>query len=546
MEIRPNYKNKNLNEHISNYNERIIYALIKQINLEGICFFSLRSSTPHGNPRHDGKANRESDFVFITQYGILILEVKGGQVKQNNGFWFVDGDLRNEAPHEQAIKNMYHFWKFISDNQDTKHLRVRGQEMWCLAFPSMDRTSINHLVGSSTECPSSQIASKEDVATFEKFEKYIRGMINYQKKPDKQPWTLDEIRKVQDLLRPHCSPRIFQLRDDLDRHTEHLVTCTTEQYKVLDYVEDWPRVIVEGCAGSGKTFLAMELLRRNPESSLLILHSQDAVDYFRRQINDKHLKEMIISIDDIRSKKVSGSKSLLIIDEGQLFTNTNDINSIFSYLKGGVKQGEWYWFCDPNYQTLASIDPFEKDIYGQLIELTQSRPIKLKENVRNTKPIIEDIESSLGIEMGQENRKFNGTGESVYYTTKDGFELASQIKDYVHHRLDKGATIGEFIFLHGSTGDFKDVIEQVANLLKVPYRNWSPNLDLSEEFINISSIKLFRGLESRYVVVYGLEEDTKTCLTSLYLGLTRATYGAFIQQNKSINSHFKSRLDLNI
>jgi hypothetical protein len=466
--------------------------------------------------------------------------VKGGQIKQNNGFWYVDGNQRKEAPHEQAIGNMYHFWKLIGENQDTRNLCMRGKEMWCLAFPSMDRASINRSIGGSRECPSNQIASKEDVASSEKFEKYIRGMINYQKKSDKQPWTLDEIGKVRDVLRPYCSPKILSLRNDLDKHNEDLVTCTTEQYKVLDIVEDWPRVIIEGCAGSGKTFLAIELLRRNIESSLLILHSQNAVDYFRRRIGDNKVKEMIVSIEDIRSKRISGSKSLLILDEGQLFTNKSDLESIFSNLKGGIEQGRWYWFCDPNYQTLHSIDPFDKTIYTRLVGYTQSRPIRLKENVRNTKPIIKDIDL-LGIDMGHENRKFNGAGEDVFYTTRKGEELASEIKAYVQNRLNKGAIIGEFVFLHGSNDDCKNVIERVASLLKIQYRYWSPSLDPSEEYINVTSISSFRGLESKYVVIYGIEEENKTFLTNLYLGLTRATYGAFVQQNESIRGYLKSR-----
>jgi hypothetical protein len=91
---------------------------------------------------------------------------------------------------------------------------------------------------------------------------------------------------------PSLSPRLSQglclLRKNID-------TATTEQFKVLEFLREHRRVSISGCAGSGKTLLAMEKATRLDRAGLHVMflchnpflaeYVQDALVYTKVEVN---------------------------------------------------------------------------------------------------------------------------------------------------------------------------------------------------------------------------------------------------------------------
>ncbi len=87
--------------------ERKVFNYLKETPLEeGYAFHSL------GLPVHEKKSYSEADFIVVTRYGVLCLEIKGGQVDCNNGVWeFIDRNgnksFKNEGPFDQAAGALF-------------------------------------------------------------------------------------------------------------------------------------------------------------------------------------------------------------------------------------------------------------------------------------------------------------------------------------------------------------------------------------------------------------------------------------------------------
>ena len=73
--------------------------------------------------------------------------------------------------------------------------------------------------------------------------------------------TSQEMSRLEKLLRGdfHFVPSI---KDHVDRIEQELCALTREQYSILESLEDNPRTLVSGMAGTGKTLLGMEQARR--------------------------------------------------------------------------------------------------------------------------------------------------------------------------------------------------------------------------------------------------------------------------------------------
>ena len=103
--------------------ERKIYECLKNnLNNEIIVFHGVRLSS---------KKDQEIDFVIVNpKYGIIILEVKGGQINydgKKNQWTSKDkkGEFHEIDPINQSIKNHYEFRKRLQKAEITKKYTYR-------------------------------------------------------------------------------------------------------------------------------------------------------------------------------------------------------------------------------------------------------------------------------------------------------------------------------------------------------------------------------------------------------------------------------------
>lgn len=93
-----------------------------------------------GLARHDVKRRGEIDFVILCNKGIIVLEVKGGRVRRENGIWTTQNKYGNyirlhESPYEQASTTMFALEKNIRKKFGSNH--PLGKLIFCygIIFP---------------------------------------------------------------------------------------------------------------------------------------------------------------------------------------------------------------------------------------------------------------------------------------------------------------------------------------------------------------------------------------------------------------------------
>jgi len=361
--------------------------------------------------------NYENDFVIVhPQYGILVLEVKGGWIS------FVDGVIRQKNSKTGEVNILYGNkdpYKQATNAINDVYLPIFQERLGskkpflCVAvcFPGLSRNAI----ASSSFSLNYTTLEKFNALLFDDDIKKdpterIKSIYHFAGSPSTTPMAPDDFRKVLDVLAGAMdfiglSPEIT---GEIDRHFERL---TREQEFLIDYIQEQKTATIQGAAGTGKTILANLAAERLADSGHKVLyvcfnrflkedlierHPDSSVDY--KDITTL-ASEVKTAIDDITTPE--GRMSALynknpedypyqdvIIDEAQDLSDGE-----VEFLKEVVAKhrGVCYIFFDRN-QILYPIDSI-KWIASSECRLVLSR------NCRNPQLIGQSSKSVLNQEV---------------------------------------------------------------------------------------------------------------------------------------------------
>src|SRR5258708_7595473 len=363
-------------------------------------------------------ADRECDFVIAhPQYGIFVLEVKGGRIEIDGatGDWYsVD---RNDQKHPiknpaaQAKTAAYGLRNFLNDNAKTRHYNFGA--WYAVALPD-----IQHNTSLGSQISREILLDKDDLQP-SNLQKAILNIFKHYGKVSTPPGVvgIDVLTKV---LAPS-----FYLRSTLARDFEDEIAqikeLTEEQYDLLnDLLGNHNRYVITGCAGSGKTMIAITKAIRLAQSGQSVLytcynanlakHLQDTTPEYgslKGKLRIAHFHQLCREIaeeagDPIKPydqpMKNAGTRSqdyydaivpkrlddainkaairfdTILVDEGQDFHDTY-WKPLMRLLRDRERSA-FYIFCDDN-QRISSDDA---------LPFTEPR-FHIKKNCRNTKPI---------------------------------------------------------------------------------------------------------------------------------------------------------------
>jgi hypothetical protein len=237
---------------------------------ERTLFERLRDTTPdqlvayHGvawqTPGKGGRPEQgESDFVLAhPDFGVLTLEVKGGSIQfdATTGRWSSTGsagDQQIKDPVAQARRASHLLQRTLA-----RAKRSGGEAIsfgHAVAFPDC-RVARKTL---KTDLPRELVLDHGDLAHLDK---RLGEVFRYWFDRDsKQPLGVTGLELVDSVLARSFdlpAPLVFELRDEEQR----LLRLTEQQFTVLDILSRNQRAAIAGCAGSGKTILAVEKARR--------------------------------------------------------------------------------------------------------------------------------------------------------------------------------------------------------------------------------------------------------------------------------------------
>lgn len=387
----------------------------------------------------------EIDFVILSQnLGILVLEVKGGQIRYDgmSGQWTQNGKPLGRDPFQQARDNKYAIKTFLETRIKSPLSITLGHSV---CFPdvyseveNLPADAIPEIVLSGSMLP------------------YIKEFIESVLIRFAQNGLADQrhtqFRDVRAALIP-----VFEyankLADRVGQADMTVLTLTEQQCSVLEFLDDRKRVLIRGCAGSGKTVLALkkaeqlaslgnkvlllcynnilaaklaEPLSKNDNQIVVCSFHEYCLSVLEaegQQLDPTHKDHLFwqrdlpqLLLDQL--EKTPRKFDAIIVDEGQDFTDEYWL-CIEELL---VRDGYFYIFYDP-----------DQNVFNTNVTLPISdTPFALTQNCRNTKKIVALAKGFCSGKMIPHNRLPEGDPvQNISYSTRN--ECVAAIAHILHH-----------------------------------------------------------------------------------------------------------------
>jgi hypothetical protein len=472
--------------------------------------------------RHAYKRFGEIDFLICGRFGIYVLEVKGGRIACKNGIWsyinrYGESNQSVEGPFKQAESALHGLRSNLSANLPPSLLSL-FHVGYAVIFPDC----IWHTPGA--EWDRHILADARDLNNIEG---WLEKMFRYWREKDFSPRQPDAaaVETIKSYLRPEFETAV-PLHVQTARVDEQIAVLTEDQMNMLDVVDANPRVLCSGGAGTGKTFLAMELAKRWTADGLkvaLVCRSPWLKRFLESKFEIPGLTVTLGSGISTAAYRAGVDKfDALIVDEGQDLLVWSSLEKLDNHLIGGLESGRWCFFYDVNNQA-GMFGPVDKDAM-QFLESSQPARVPLRMNCRNTRIIIEKVKTLLGADMGTRGV---GEGPDIRQKIVDSEETSAQaIEEEIKYFIERGGlSQGELTILsprtfgQSSAAIIKDkMLQQLVVLDEYAFRSFPPGK------ISFSEIPNFKGLENEAIIVVDLPlpRGSKQAFPHHYVAMSRA------------------------
>jgi DNA replication protein DnaC len=456
--------------------------------------------------------DREADFLIIhPDRGILILEAKGGQIAYDrlNMAWYQNQHKMKKSPFEQAREIKYKFLDFLSKHDEFKNKDFCiGQ---CVAFPDMDEV-VNNL---PSEAPQEILLLRPKL---ENISGWISSVFDYYKAAGNCT-KLGQQRtdSIINLISPSTEFRKY-IANDIGENNQEIIQLTEQQFDILTNLCFHSQCIFLGCAGSGKTQLAIEKARRlcqHKVKTLVICKSNNLSLYLAASLQDEITVGycVVYSYEEIQSQKsqLTFKFTAIIVDEGQDFEQ-KEINGLKKLIP---KDGTFYIFQDSNQKLSKNLNKLA----------LQVNPTVLDKNCRNTHKIFKHAEQFVSCIYERKSSLIEGRDViyRIYEETDDIFSLLEKdITDLVNKENVSPAQIVILTDMYPSSKSLLSQYSHIARFYLKPYSF----CDKDQNTIHWSNIGMYKGLESDVIILF-FEKEKKSVLSdwdiaNRYVGATRA------------------------
>jgi hypothetical protein len=200
--------------------------------------------------REDKFVEGEIDFlIFSLEHGLLVLEVKSGSITFDGerGTWYQNDLPLKQSPFEQSLSTKYQLREFL-----TKKLGFPPAVTMCHAvcFPDIE-LEYNRLP-SGTD-PEICIDSRK----MAELQNNILKIMDHFHKTSSVTVDTKHSERVRQVLMPYFESAVT-LANLIKQEEAQFVTLTDNQCRMLDFIQNRKQALIQGCAGSGKTIMAVK------------------------------------------------------------------------------------------------------------------------------------------------------------------------------------------------------------------------------------------------------------------------------------------------
>ena len=514
-----------------------------------------RKSGPYG----------EIDFVIIVPgEGVLCLEVKGGRLSCENGKWRTQDRYGNvselkKSPFMQARESMFALRESILNHFGDGSPEASCPIGYVVVFPDVTCPPL------TPEYERSEVIDTQDLQKpiSRSIHRYAQNRLRgFQSRNHERLPSPSQVRSIRNFLRPDFD-LVIAKSISLGRTESMLLSLTVEQYERLDELQENPRCLFEGAAGTGKTLLALEYARRADKSGarvLLVCFNRLLGEWLRKQTRDTGIKagnwheilKGIITASSVAEEFINQESTALenedyttLFDEiypfyaelafGETNINTFDVlvmdeaqdllcQSTFELfnlaVKGGLAGGTWAVFGDFTQQALYNGGSSSMVNLSEYCEHFVKARLNL--NCRNTRRIAEETALFGGFitppfRYGQEN---GVPVEHRYWSTNSS--LVKALTTTIGQLLLGGVSLDDIVVLSPRRLE-NSALGNIERIGDAPLFDSSRSLDVLQGSIRFSTIHSFKGLESQVVIIVDIDEVEKEGPQALmYVGMSRA------------------------
>lgn len=490
--------------------ERKVAELLTAIRSDdGVAYHSVHL------PRHRKQVMGEADFVVLWKGAILVLEVKGGRIgRTESGLWYsmdrhgIQHSLRR-SPWVQAKDAAFALLDIL-----TKQTDGNG---WPFAYAVV--TPDQNLPPDAEWVPQQQIGLKRMTPT--ELEHSLDALARLARTPPDDPAYLrrQNLRPMANLetVYTYLRREVDAMRTVPDTEMvidQNIVTMTNEQVDAMRAFERNRRVVVLGGAGTGKTVVAIEAARRaaaDGSSVAFACGSPGVLKLASELLSDSPVQ--LLPFDSIPDEPIF---DVVVVDEAQDLLNLEDMSKLSESLRGGLQDGRWWIFLDPNNQTHLS-GVFDETVYHEI--QAGAIIVDLTKNVRNARTIVTTVQSHLGADLGSP-RIGEGPDASIV-KARTNEEARRLLNGRIGALRDQGVSRKQITIIIAAADPSTSILvveEQAPSIYTLGNHTY--------EVVTAATIK---GLEREHVIVIDVADlDTNRGRSGSYVAMTRPRYSLYV------------------
>lgn len=256
--------------------ERKLFDLLRDhLPDEYTILWSIDWTMPRSSARGGGARESEVDFLVLhPEMGILILEVKGGGVGYDGTrhAWYTI-DARNARhpihdPFDQARDGKYALLRELTQQVSEQWLRTTCRNTTfghAVVVPDILKSQIAH----RPTRPDEIVLDRQDLQPG-RIQGAIHTVYQFWTRIQGAPLGQRAVDEIIKLYAPSWYIRPLLVNVFEEEHAQ-IRQLTEQQFLILDLLRRQKRVAISGCAGSGKTFLALEQAKRLAQRGLSVL-----------------------------------------------------------------------------------------------------------------------------------------------------------------------------------------------------------------------------------------------------------------------------------
>lgn len=526
--------------------EARLSGLFKQMQTDCYVFHSARWNKQTVNSKKRKYLDwHEADFlVYFPSRGIVSIEVKDGRIcySQEEGWQQINsrtGAVKTIDPMLQAENSKFYYQRLINEKVPEAFCPV-CTAVW---FTAADRSSIRGEYPNNYK--KETVFWENDLSSPQHVQQLLMSLFDYYGFETRLNPSQETVKKIIDLISPEFG--VFESLTTVHNVASYLFhRMTEEQSTLLDYLEEQQTAAIHGCAGTGKTMLAIRKAKRFAEDDKVLFLCFNALlrDYLQKEYESDNLT--ITNLDSLYTKCTHGKLPYgaegaaekreliysflckwqtyhldykhIIIDEGQDFANEH-LEALHAIAM--ENDGCFYVFYDKHQFCQGDEMPtWIDDMECRLV---------LSRNCRNTYEIALTSTRPVGIDEKKVKMKEDNNGlvtdltKPRLFFTESEKNLIEKLNERIDGYVNAGIERSHIVVLTAKTLETSIIRPEMYHLSQSNFLS----AEETKGRILFTTIRKFKGLEADAVIFVDVDADSfsnEKSRNNFYIGTSRAKF----------------------